>query len=117
MRKLFFGFFFLSIILFGFFFPSSISAANLWTTPSSGSFSKGSTIKVNIGVNTAEAVNAVQANLNYPADKLLFTSVSTAGSALTIIAEKGGGGGVGRITGGTTPTGFFGRKVIWGGVF
>ena len=112
MRKLFFGFFFLSIILFGFFFPSSISAANLWTTPSSGSFSKGSTIKVNIGVNTAEAVNAVQANLNYPADKLLFTSVSTAGSALTIIAEKGGGGGVVRIAGGTPTPGFSGSKFI-----
>lgn len=102
----------LSIFLF-FVSAKPIKAASLSISPNSGTYAKGSTIKVNIGINTAgEAINAVQANLVYPAEKLQFVSISTSGSVLTIIAEKGGGGGFVKIAGGTPTPGFSGNKFI-----
>lgn len=88
-------------------------AGTLSLSPSSGTFSKGQVIKVNVNVSTGgEYVNAVQANVVYPADKLKFSSVSTGGSVLSIIAEKGGGGGYVKIGGGTPTPGFSGNKFI-----
>ena len=104
----FFSFFVLFLAV-----PSSVFAATFSLSPTSGTYSKGSTLKVNVNVVTGgENVNAVQANITYPADKLQFSSVSTSGSALTIIAEKTGGGGVVRIGGGTPTPGFSGSKFI-----
>ena len=93
--------------------PKLSSAATLSLSPASGTYGKGSTIKVNVYVNTgSEKVNAVQANFSYPQDKLKFSSVSTSGSALTIVAEKGGGGGYVKIGGGAPTPGFSGNKFL-----
>jgi len=86
-------------------------AAGLYFSPTGGTYAKGSTLKVNLGVNTSgENVNAVQANFSYPTDKLQFTSISAGGSALTIIAERSGGGGYVKLAGGTPNPGFSGSK-------
>jgi len=94
------------------FFPNKISASTLYFSPSSGNFSKGSTLNVNIYTNTeGENINAVQANFTYPSDKLQFINISTGGSVLTVIAEKQGGSGLVKIAGGSyTP--FSGTKFI-----
>jgi hypothetical protein len=95
------------------FLADTAYAASLWLSPTSGTYGKNAMVKVNVGVDTAgEAINAVQANINYPADKLQFSSVSTSGSALTIFAEKTGGGGVVRIAGGIPSPGITGSKFI-----
>lgn len=92
--------------------PSKASAATLNFSPSSGTYGRGSTLKVNINVNTGgEGVNAVQANFSYPTDKLQFSSISTGGSALSIIAEKSAGGGFVKVAGGN-PSPFSGSKFI-----
>jgi len=101
------------LIFLSFLVPKVSLASSLWFSPTSGTFSKDSTLNLKIGIDTkGEAINAVQANVLYPADKLQFLSASTSGSALTIIAEKSGGGGVIRIAGGTLPPGFSGSKLI-----
>ena len=109
---------FFLFLVFCFVLPKGVFAANLWLSPVSGSYAKGSTLKVNIGVDTkGEKVNAVQANLTYPSDKLQFTSVSTGGSALTIIAEKTGGGGYVKLGGGTPTPGIVGSKYLGAAYF
>jgi hypothetical protein len=89
------------------------ASSSLSFSPASGTFSAGSTMKVNVYANTGgENVNAVQANVAYPTDKLQFLSVSTRGSALTIFAEKYAAGGVVRLAGGTPSPGFSGNKLV-----
>jgi hypothetical protein len=91
----------------------ALASSSLSLTPSSGTFGAGSTMKVNVYANTGgENVNAVQANVAYPPDKLQFLSISTGGSALTIFAEKYATGGVVRLAGGTPSPGFSGNKLI-----
>jgi len=90
-----------------------LAAANFWLSPSSKSISQGQNISITIGVDTnGESVNAVQANLSYPVDKFDYVSLSTSGSALSIIAEKSVSGGQVRIAGGAMPPGFSGSKSI-----
>lgn len=109
-RSLVLSFIFASVTLI---FPKLSLAASFWFNPTSGSYSQGSTLKVSVGLNTAGvAINAVQANISYPADKLQFVTVSTGGSALAIIAEKTGGGGLVKIAGGTQSPGFTGSKLL-----
>lgn len=92
---------------------SAFAATSFSFTPSSGTYSKDATVKVNVYANTnGENVNAVQANVSYPVDKLQFQSISTGGSALTIFAEKSASSGVVRIAGGTPSPGFSGNKFI-----
>lgn len=92
--------------------PLAARAATLSFSPSSGSYSQGSTLKVNVYANTGgDSINAVQANFTYPSNTLQFTSISTGGSALTILAEKAASGGSVRIAGGN-PSPFSGSKYI-----
>ena len=103
----------LTLVGFSFVLASSANASSLSLSPASGTFSAGSTVKVNVYANTGgENINAVQANVAYPSDKLQFLSVSTSGSVLTIIAEKNASGGVVRVAGGTPSPGFSGNKLI-----
>lgn len=93
-------------VLFAMFFvvfPGNLQAAgSLYLTPSAKSVPQGANFTVTVGVNTqGEPVNAVQANLSYPADKLDFVGVSAYGSAFEIQAEGSGGGGIVRIGRGT----------------
>ena len=70
------------------------AAASLYLAPGGATVSQGSTFSVSIRTNTGGAsVNAVQANLTYPADKLNFLGIGTGGSAFGITAEGSGGGG------------------------
>lgn len=91
----------------------TLAAGNLYLSPASGSYGQGSTLKVDVGVNTGgDLVNAVQANVAYPTDKLQFVSVATGGSALTIFADRYASGGVVRIGGGTPGAGFSGSRHV-----
>lgn len=111
MKKLIIALF---VMLTGFILVKPLYAASsLSLSPASGNFAAGSTMKVNVYLNTGgENINAVQANVSYPTDKLQFLSVSTGGSALTIFAEKYATGGVVRLAGGTPSPGFTGNKLI-----
>ncbi len=113
MRKIF-NLFLLSIffIILNFIFPRESFAATLYFSPSTGKYEQGSTLKVNVYTNTqGESINAVQANFSYPQDKLQFLSISTAGSVLSIFAEKVGGGGIVKVAGGNLEP-FTGSKLI-----
>lgn len=74
------------------------AAASLYLSPASSSVAQGSSFSVSVRVNTGgDGVNAVQANLSYPVDKLDFLGISTYGTAFEIQAENTGGGGSIRI--------------------
>lgn len=78
------------------------TAATLYLSPASATVNVGSNFSVAVRVNTGgDAVNAVQANLSYPASLLDFVSISGAGSAFEIQAESSGGNGQIRIGRGT----------------
>ena len=73
---------------------SAHAAASMYFSPGAATISQGSTFSVSIRTNTSGAsVNAVQANLSYPADKLTYLGTSTGGSAFEIQAESSGGSG------------------------
>lgn len=112
MRRILFTL--LVLVGLSFIVPSSaLAASTLSLTPSSGTLAKDSTVRVSVYVNTGgEKVNALQADVAYPTDKLQFLSISTSGTALTIFAEKSGGGGVVHLAGGTPSPGFSGNKLI-----
>jgi hypothetical protein len=80
-------------------------APNLSLTPSSQRISAGSTLSVQIWANSSsQLVNAVQANLTYPLDKLNFVNIDSNNSAFGVEAEKvGGNGSVHVARGSTTP--------------
>ncbi len=80
---------------------SSVNAGgSLYLSPSGASVASGSSISLYVRVNATSAVDAVQANLSYPADKLTFLS-SYGGGAFEIQAENSGGNGSIRIGRGT----------------
>lgn len=81
--------------------PSNTQAGgSLYVSPSGTSVAGGSSFSLYVRVNATSTVDAVQANLSYPADKLTFLG-SYAGSAFEIQAENSGGGGSIRIGRGT----------------
>ncbi len=70
------------------------SGGLLYSSPSTGSYSNGATVTVQIRMNSGgTAVNAVQANLSYPATRLQFSSINTTGSPFTTTIQNSGGGG------------------------
>jgi hypothetical protein len=78
------------------------ASGSLYLSPGSTTVSQGSSFSVSIRTNTGGAnVNAVQANLSYPADKLDFIGISTGGTSFEITAEGSGGSGSIRIGRGT----------------
>ena len=91
--------FFLSLAVIGGVFLFRAYAApkspvTLSVDPGSKTVSKGQTIKAAIRLNTgSQHVNAVQANLTYPADKFDFVSIDSKGSAFAIEAQSKGGNG------------------------
>lgn len=78
------------------------ASATLSLSPSSSSVSQGSTLTVTVRVNSDEPVNAVQANLSYPANLLDFVSIGST-SAFSIVAQSSGGGGSVQIGRGALP--------------
>lgn len=78
------------------------AAASLYLSPGVKTVAQGASFSVAVRANSGgEAVNAVQANLVYPADKLELTGVGSGGTAFEIQAEKSAGGGSVRIGRGT----------------
>ncbi|HZX50171.1 MAG TPA: hypothetical protein VFE94_03440, partial [Candidatus Paceibacterota bacterium] len=66
-------FFFFVVFLFGFsfFYLPEANAATLSLQPSTGTFQVGSTFEVSVYIDTQkETINAIEAYLHFPADKL-----------------------------------------------
>ena len=73
------------------------AAATLYLSPASSSVQQGNNISIAIRVNPGgDPVNAAQANLSYPTDKLNFVSI-TSSSAFPFEVESSGGSGSVRI--------------------
>ncbi|HVQ43376.1 MAG TPA: cohesin domain-containing protein [Candidatus Saccharimonadia bacterium] len=78
------------------------STATLYLFPAAGTITAGGTLTIEIRENSgAAAVNAVQANFTYPADKLDFVSADAATGAFSIAAESTGQNGLVKIARGT----------------
>jgi hypothetical protein len=73
-----------SLIVFLFAAPLFADAATLFISPEADSYSAGKTFSVRIRVSSPQSINAVSGNLVFPTDKLQVTSVSKAGSILTL---------------------------------
>jgi len=102
-----------TLILFSFPKITQSETATLYFSPPAGTFSQGDNFWITIMVNTkGEAVNALAAYFSYPEDKLEALGVSTAGSVMTIWAEKKAEGGKIEIAGGLPTPGFSGIKKI-----
>lgn len=80
-------------------FTKSVSASTLTLSPSSGNIAVGSTLSIQIRLNTGgEGVNGVSAYLSYPQDKLDIAWMNFGSSAFSIAAEGTSGGGVIKIS-------------------
>ena len=67
---------------------------NLSLSPSTQNVSKGSTLTVSVWADSGTTtVNAVQANLSYPANLLTYSSIDTSGSAFGVTAQATGSNG------------------------
>jgi hypothetical protein len=74
--------------------PNIAANAKLYLKPSSDSVAAGGTMTFEVWVDTGgNPVNAVQANLTYPADKYDFGSIDSKGSAFEVQAMSTGGNG------------------------
>jgi hypothetical protein len=79
------------------------STPNLSLSPSSASVSAGSTLAVQIWMDSGvSTVNAVQANLSYPLNKFNFVNIDSAGTAFGVEAQSTGGNGTVNIARGST---------------
>jgi hypothetical protein len=75
---------FLALFIVLAFLPKLASAASIYVSPQSDSYSSGKTFSARVRVSSNQAVNAVSGTLNFPTDKLQVTSVSKVGSILTL---------------------------------
>jgi hypothetical protein len=84
------------VLTVGYSLSSSFAAGNasLYVQPSSGTYTSGTTITVEVRVNTGgEDVNAVQADFSYSSSYLQYLSIDASGSAFAIDANSSGGSG------------------------
>ena len=83
----------------------ALAVPNLTLSPASATVSSGSTLSVQIWEDSGtQNVNAVQANLTYPADKLSFVNVDSTNTGFGVDAQSSGGNGTVTIAkGSTTP--------------
>ncbi|MDF2460799.1 MAG: Cohesin domain [Candidatus Saccharibacteria bacterium] len=99
----------ISLVGLGYYVAVSLAAAaSMYLTPASGTYAAGSTLTVTVRINTGgDDVNAVQADLTYPTNKLTFQSVDASASAFDVPAPTSGGNGavsiargkIGNVTG------------------
>ena len=74
--------------------PRSEAAVTLYVSPGSQQVSVGQTLQLAIKLNTNnQDVNAIQADLSYPADKFEFVKIDGANSLFNIDASSTGGNG------------------------
>jgi len=84
--------------------PAYAASATLYLSPSSGSVANGNTLTLYVYEDSGtEPVNAVQANLSYPASQLQFLSTSSS-SAFSVVAQNTGGSGSVQIGRGALPS-------------
>jgi len=77
------------IFLFFVFSPSFVNAATLYFSPSSGNFSIGDILSINVLINTeGQAINQAEAVINFPTDLLEIISVNKSGSIFTLWVEE-----------------------------
>ena len=80
---------YLAFVAFFVALPATVSAANLYFSPSSGSRAVGVTFSVSVYVSSAnQAMNAASGVVSYPADKLTVTSLSKTGSIFTLWVQE-----------------------------
>lgn len=82
-----------SVFVFTFFasflFAAFSNAASLYFSPSSGSYYKGDTFQISLFVNSSDqAMNAAQATVSFPTDKISVISVSTRNSIFSLMVES-----------------------------
>lgn len=83
--------------------PAYAASASLYLSPASTSVSQDTILVISIREDSgSEPVNAVQANLTYPADLLTFVSIGSS-SAFRIAAQSSGGNGSVEIARGALP--------------
>jgi len=92
--------------------PPAYAAANFYLSPAGATVPQGTILSVAIRVSASEAIDATQANLSYPADKLDFVSINTSGSPFDLAAEKSGGGGSVRLASARTGGAVSGDKLV-----
>jgi chitodextrinase len=100
-----------ALVIIGFFVVTTRAAsgaATLSVSPATAIVANGSAFSVQVYEDSGTAtVNAVQANLTYPANSLTLTSISTTNSAFPLEAQSSGSGGsitmARAINGGTSP--------------
>ena len=101
----------IALVVIGFFVVSTraaTGAATLSVSPATAIVANGSAFSVQVYEDSGTAtVNAVQANLTYPANSLTLTSISTTGTSFPLEAQSSGSGGTitmaRAINGGTSP--------------
>lgn len=84
-----------ALILFGIccavfaFVPTAAHAASLYLSPSSGTYNVGSSFTVSVYVSSTEqAINAASSTILFPADHLRITSISKAGSIISLWVQE-----------------------------
>ncbi len=74
--------------------PPPTGSAKAYLSPASKAVAANTTFSVEVRVDSGDkTVNAVQANLSYPADLIDFVSIDATGTAFTTEAPSSGGGG------------------------
>lgn len=72
----------------------SSKSVELYLTPASGTLTNGNTLVVTVRENSfSQAVNAVQANITYPTNRMTFQSIDTSQSGFTTTIQSDGGSG------------------------
>ena len=90
----------------------AMQTPNLSLSPSSQKLANGASLSVQIWADAgSQSVNAVQANLTYPADKLKFVNVDTTTSNFGVAAQATGGSGTITIARGNT-TALSGKQLV-----
>jgi hypothetical protein len=83
--------------------PSTSSSAQLYLSPAKATAANGANVTFQVRANSGTAtVNAVEADISYPADKLDFVSIDDSASAFSIKAESTGANGTVKIARGST---------------
>lgn len=86
---------------------------NLHITPSGGTYTSSDTVTINIYENSLNVpVNAVQANLSYPAGILQFQAIDTSASLFTSTAQSSGGGGTVQVGVGILSSSLTGNQLV-----
>ncbi|MBI3956602.1 MAG: hypothetical protein HY340_01295 [Candidatus Kerfeldbacteria bacterium] len=92
--------------------PALGATTTLALSPSSGTSTKGSTFSVTVVVNAGQAINAAEATVNFPKDKLEAKSVSKSGSKFSLWAVEpkiSNANGTVTFSGGLPTPGFTGQ--------